>query len=107
MNTPLHYRIVEHGIELRIRLTPKSSRDHISTLVDSPDGVALQVFVRALPADGQANAALIALVAKWLRIPKSSISLRTGAKSRTKVLLLQGDTQALQIKVDALLGDKT
>jgi uncharacterized protein YggU (UPF0235/DUF167 family) len=74
---------------LRIRLTPKASADRIKGVVATPDGPALGVAVRALPSDGAANKAMIALVAKWLRCPKSTISLASGAKGRTKTLQLE------------------
>jgi len=94
------YRVVKHGIELRIRLTPKSSRDQIGTAIETGDGAAIQVFVRAIPADGAANAALIALVAKKLSIPRSSVRLKSGGKSRTKVLALHGDAAGLKASID-------
>lgn len=74
---------------LRIRLTPKASADRIKGVVATPDGPALGIAVRALPSDGAANKAMIALVAKWLRCPKSTISLASGAKGRTKTLQLE------------------
>jgi uncharacterized protein YggU (UPF0235/DUF167 family) len=74
---------------LRIRLTPKASADRIKGVVATPDGPALSIAVRALPSDGAANKAMIALVAKWLRCPKSTISLASGAKGRTKTLQLE------------------
>jgi uncharacterized protein len=45
--------------------------------------------LRSPPTDGKANAELIALVAKHLRCPKSSISIRRGASSRLKLLRVE------------------
>jgi uncharacterized protein YggU (UPF0235/DUF167 family) len=73
-------------VELRIRLTPKSSRDSVDGLSETPDGIAIKARVRAIPENGGANKALISMIAKWLRVPKSSIALSAGAKSRTKQL---------------------
>ena len=51
--------------------------------------------VRALPEDGAANAALIALLAKSLKLPKSSLSLASGGKGRVKTVVASGDPAAL------------
>lgn len=91
-----YFRCSSDHIELRVRLTPKSSRDAIGSIVQTDNHYALQAFVRALPKDGAANAALVALIAKWLRISKSSIELRSGQKSRVKVLAITGDFESLK-----------
>lgn len=77
------------------RLTPKASKDAVEGLVDTSDGVAFQARVRAVPEDGAANKALEDLVARWLGVPKSSVSLATGGKSRLKSLRIDGDPVAL------------
>lgn len=86
---------------LRVRLTPKSSRDRIGGIIETPEGPAIQAHVRALPQDGEANTALIALVAKWLGVPKSSIELASGGKSRVKTLALsEPDPQSLAAQLE-------
>ncbi len=84
------------------RLTPKSSKEAIDGLTETVDGPAFQARVRALPEDGAANTALEELVARWLGVPKRSVSLATGGKSRLKSLRIDGDPAAL----DRLLKDR-
>lgn len=84
------------------RLTPKASKDAVDGLVDTTDGVAFQARVRALPEDGAANKALEELVARWLGVPKCSVSLVTGGKSRLKSLRIDGDLMALDRMLQAL-----
>jgi uncharacterized protein YggU (UPF0235/DUF167 family) len=84
------------------RLTPKTSKDAVDGLVDTTDGVAFQARVRALPEDGAANKALEELVARWLGVPKRSVSLVTGGKSRLKSLRIDGDLMALDRMLQAL-----
>ena len=67
--------------ELRVRVTPGARTESISIV----DG-GVQVKVRAKPQDGAANAAVAALVAKALGIPKSHCRLLRGATSREKLL---------------------
>jgi len=81
---------------LRVRLTPKSSKDGIDGLKAGPDGVYLQARVRAVPEDGKANTALIELLAKSLGLPKSSLEIASGAASRLKTVRISGDKTALE-----------
>jgi uncharacterized protein YggU (UPF0235/DUF167 family) len=86
----------------RFRLTPKSSKEAVDGLIETPDGPAFQAHVRALPEDGEANRALEELVARWLGLAKQSVSLSKGGKSRLKSLRIEGDPTAL----DKLLQDR-
>jgi uncharacterized protein YggU (UPF0235/DUF167 family) len=85
------------------RLTPKSSKDAIEGLIDTGEGPVFQARVRAVPENGAANAALEELVARWLDVPKRSVSLIGGGKSRLKLLSIAGDAalldKTLQTKV--------
>ena len=81
---------------LAVRLTPKSARDDIGGIDHLADGrTVLKVRVRAVPQDGEANAALIRLLAKALRIPPSAVRIEAGASGRLKTLRLYGDAEAL------------
>jgi uncharacterized protein len=86
----------------RFRLTPKSTKEAVDGVVETPDGPAFQARVRALPEDGAANRALEELVARWLGVAKQSVSLAKGGKSRLKSLRISGDPGAL----DKLLQDR-
>ena len=46
--------------------------------------------VRAVPEDGKANEALIALLAKTLAVPKSHLRIVSGATSRLKRIAIAG-----------------
>ncbi|MEJ0095267.1 MAG: DUF167 family protein [Methylocella sp.] len=84
------------GVLLSVRLTPKSSRDEIGGAERLADGrIVLKVRVRAVPQDGEANAALIRLIAKSLGIPAASVRLESGATGRLKTLMLSGGHEAL------------
>lgn len=90
---------------LKVRLTPKSSRDEIEGPgQDSNGGQFLKVRVRAVPQDGEANAALIRLVAKALRLPSSSVRIASGGASRVKTLALNGDPAAISQALTQLCG---
>lgn len=73
------------GVEVRVRLTPNSSRD----CVDGLYGDRLKVRLTAPPADGRANAALIRFMAKAARLPASSGRVVAGSRNRSKTVLLE------------------
>ena len=75
---------------MRIRLTPRSSRDEVLGL---EDGV-YRVKVKAPPVEGRANKALIAFLSKVLRVPKSGIEIKAGERSREKTVLIEGLSEA-------------
>lgn len=82
------------GVELSIKLTPNAARDEIGRLetVSTAFGEiqVLTLRVRAMPVKGAANAAALKLIAKWLDVPKSSLSLVQGGQSRIKRVLIEG-----------------
>ena len=75
------------AVVIVVRVTPRSGRDAIEGL---DGGGELRVRVTAAPADGAANEAVIRLLAKELRVPRSSVSLVFGASSRHKRLRIDG-----------------
>ncbi len=82
---------------LAIRLTPRASRERIGgTFVDAQGQNWLQASVTPPPDKGRANAALIALLARLLRRPGSSIFLETGDTNRLKRLRLSDCTAAAE-----------
>jgi uncharacterized protein len=84
------------GLVLTVRLTPKSALDQIGSVAQLSDGrPVLKVRVRAVPQDGEANGALIRLLAKALHISASAVRLESGASGRLKTLHLQGDPETL------------
>ncbi len=79
-------------VRLTVGLTPRSGRDAVEGFAAQSDGTAvLKVRVRAVPENGKANAALIQTLAKALGLPKASIALESGDKSRNKLLRITGD----------------
>ena len=65
-----------------ITVKPGSSQEKI---IETAPG-ELTVYLHAQPHDGEANTALIKLISKHFNIPKTSISITRGAKSRSKML---------------------
>ena len=96
------YRAEPGGILLAVRLTPRAARDGLDGTAALSDGRAVVVArVRALPADGAANAALVALLAKCLHVPKSAVTITAGHGARLKQVRVVGDPAALAREIDA------
>ena len=62
----------------------------------------LRVRVSAVPDKGKANAAVVALLAKALGVPKSAVSVVSGETARMKTLAIVGDGATLVEKLSAL-----
>jgi uncharacterized protein YggU (UPF0235/DUF167 family) len=103
----LELRRASAGIVLKVRLTPKSARDEIVGPETFGGETVLKARVRALPEDGRANAALERLVAGWLKLPPSSVSVTQGGKSRLKQVSVEGDADTLLRLVEARLAALT
>lgn len=84
------------GVALHVRLTPKGGRDAIDGVEHLADGRAvLKARVRAAPSEGEANDALIRMIAKRLSVPPRDVTLSAGATARVKRLTIAGDASAL------------
>ncbi|AZU04836.1 hypothetical protein X907_2321 [Glycocaulis alkaliphilus] len=76
---------------LRLRVTPKASKDAVEGVETGADGLAhLKVRVRAVPDKGAANAAVLKLLVKSLGVPKSALELVSGQTSRVKAVRVKG-----------------
>ena len=79
------------AVTLVVRLTPRGGRDAAEGWAQDGDGRPyLKVRVASPPVEGAANAALIAFVAKTLKVPRSAVRLAAGETSRLKRLELDG-----------------
>jgi uncharacterized protein len=99
---------VADGVIVTVKLTPKSRREGIDGLSEEPGRAgperALKVRVAAVPEDGKANAALIALLAREWDLPRTTLTLASGATQRLKRIHIKGDPNSLAAKVKASLS---
>jgi uncharacterized protein len=93
---PPFTRHADH-LRLAIRLTPNAGRNAVDGLETAADGETfLKARVTAVPENGKANKALIALLADTLRLPKSSISFISGETARKKILRIDDDPEDIE-----------
>lgn len=76
---------------MAVRLSPRGGRDAIEGwALDEAGRPFLKVRVSAPPVDGAANAALEALLAKALGLPRSAVSVARGQTARIKQVEIEG-----------------
>ncbi len=91
------------GLALTVRATPRAARDAVEGYgVVAGDREALLVRVRAAPADGAANAAVIRLLAKTFGVPPRAVRLVAGTSARIKRFEIEGDRDQLARIAEAI-----
>lgn len=76
--------LARENSDIAVRVTPKASRNRIT----SEDG-EIRVYVTTVPEGGKATKAVIKLLAHAMGVPKSTLELVRGQKSRDKVFRLK------------------
>lgn len=99
------FKLHAAGLTAAIRLTPGARKTGFNGLVNDTNGrPSLKISVNAVPEDGKANKEMISFLAKSWGVPKSSISLISGATNRQKLVLIEGDGPALLAQMAAWLS---
>lgn len=104
--------ITQHpkGLMFKVFIQPRSSKNQIIGL----HGDALKIKLTAPPVNDAANRMCIQYLAKYLKVPRSSLAVISGHHSRTKqILYLCGDKEVaekelahLQQSIDSLINSK-
>ena len=80
---------------LTVRVTPRGGADRVGAVEAGPDGLPrVRLRVRAAPADGEANAAVVRLLAKTLNLPRSAVRIARGDTARIKTVEIDGLEEA-------------
>lgn len=80
---------------LRLHVQPRAAANELVGL----QGDALKLRLTTPPVDGKANKAVIAYLAKFFHLPKSSLSIKSGQQSRSKTVAITGADAAQLQKV--------
>ena len=99
VNAQVPWRAGAGCVIVRVRITPKSSKDAVDGVEQTAEGAALKARVRAVPADGEANAALLKLLAAWLGVPKGNVRLAHGGKARLKSVEITGSADEIEARL--------
>ena len=86
-----------------LKIKPRSSRRRL--LRNSSGELCLELT--APPVEGQANEAAVDFLAESLRLPRRSVEIVTGAKSRRKLFrIISGPAQEIITRLEALAQQK-
>ena len=77
------------GVTLAVKVQPRARKNAITGVV----GDAIKLALTAPPIEGRANEAVIEFFADLFEIPRASVTIASGATSRTKVLRIAGVTE--------------
>jgi uncharacterized protein (TIGR00251 family) len=88
-----------------VRLTPKGGRNRVEGWAKDASGAFhLKVRVSAPPHDGEANAALLSVLAEFFGVSRSAVTILGGQTARVKMLEIKGEPAAFRARLQAL-GD--
>ena len=90
---------------LEIRVRPNTSRNKVGGSIGQPP--RLVVAVQAPAVDGKANQAVIKELAKAFDLRARDFTIVYGELGRDKRLLIEGDEETLQGKLEELMGEPT
>ncbi len=79
----------DSGVTLSLKVQPNAKKSRVVGL----HGDKLKVAVTAVPEDGKANKAVIALLSKELGIKASMMSIVSGLTSRDKKIFIEGGSK--------------
>jgi uncharacterized protein (TIGR00251 family) len=90
------WRYSTDGISVALRVTPRGGRDEFDGLETLANGRSVvKVRVRAIAEGGEANRAVIALLAKALGVSRAKVRVLSGTTSRLKQMAIDGDPAKL------------
>jgi uncharacterized protein len=98
--SPRPWRGGTAGIKVLVRVSPKSTREGVEGMVETAQGGALTVRVRAVAEKGEANRAVERVIAAWVGVAKSSVAVSAGGKSRIKTVEIAGEPAKLAALIE-------
>ncbi|HVK74656.1 MAG TPA: DUF167 domain-containing protein [Kofleriaceae bacterium] len=94
--TALPAQATADGIRFDVLVQPRASRPRLGPI----HGDRIKVAVTAPPVDGEANAAVIELVARALGVARGAVEITAGHTSRRKTVAVRGvDVERLRAAV--------
>lgn len=97
------WTVVAGGLAVVVRLTPRGGRDAIEGIERRADGQwVLKARVRAAASDGEANSALLTLLARAVGVPPRDVTLAAGATARIKRVMIAGHGPTLAAALEKI-----
>jgi len=84
-----------------VKVHPRARKNAITGVM----GDALKLALTAPPIEGRANGACIDFIAKFLNVPRSSVTIAAGETSRNKLIRVSGLSAAqVEVKLRGAIG---
>jgi uncharacterized protein (TIGR00251 family) len=100
------WRYSTQGISIALRVTPRGGRDGIDGIETLANGrTVVKVRVRTIAEGGEANRAVIVVIAGALGVAKGKVRIVSGATSRLKQIAVDGDPAKLGERLRKLTAD--
>jgi uncharacterized protein YggU (UPF0235/DUF167 family) len=97
------WSVVADGLIIVVRLTPRGGRDAVEGVEQRADGqYVLKARVRAAATEGEANRALLVLIAQSLGVPPRTVTLAGGATARIKRIAVAGHGPTLAAALEKI-----
>ncbi len=77
-------------MKIKVKAIANAKKSSISLEKDKNGCEIYKIKISAKAQDGEANEAIIAALAKYFSVKKSSINLLSGSKSRDKIFEIEG-----------------
>lgn len=94
---PNNFKIsrVDDGVKFQVKVQPNASKCEIAGIMDD----AVKIRLDVPPIEGKANEKCVKFLSKLLDVPKTSISIISGDKSRSKLIFVKGNPAELENKI--------
>ncbi|MHA1569690.1 MAG: DUF167 domain-containing protein [Alphaproteobacteria bacterium] len=103
--SPIPFAAAKAGLRVFLKVAPGAARNAVGApVVEADGGARLKVSVTAPAEGGKANAAVVKLLAKEWRLPKSSFKISAGSGARRKTVFVHGATDALMDAIGSRLS---
>ena len=97
------WTVVAGGLSVVVRLTPRGGRDAVEGIERRADGqCVLKARVRAAASEGEANSALLTLLARAVGVPPRDVTLTAGATARSKRVTIAGHGPTLAAALEKI-----
>jgi len=83
------------GIKISVKVIPNSSKCEIAGTIDD----TLRIKLDVPPIEGKANEKCVKFLSELLGVPKTSIEIVSGEKSKSKILYIKGNPDELADKI--------
>lgn len=77
---------LDHSVSFHVRVHPRAKKNGLTGEISD----ALKVSLTTPPLDGRANEACVEFFAKLLKVPRSSVTIASGQRTRNKVIRVAG-----------------